>query len=96
MKIRKLTLAEYFISSSVHSSIPGAFLMAQIVKNLCNVGDQGSIPGWGRSSGEGNGYPLSVSVPGEFHGERCHSPWCPKELDTAEKIKHFHSLFKFC
>ena len=26
--------------------------------SACNVGDQGSIPGMGRSSGEGNGNPL--------------------------------------
>ena len=27
----------------------------------CNAGDQGSIPGLGRSSGEGNGNPLHYS-----------------------------------
>ena len=27
----------------------------------CNVGDSGSIPGFGRSPGEGNGYPLQYS-----------------------------------
>ena len=27
----------------------------------CNVGDPGSLPGSGRSSGEGNGYPLQYS-----------------------------------
>ena len=27
----------------------------------CNVGDLGSIPGLGRSSGEGNGYPRQYS-----------------------------------
>ena len=27
----------------------------------CNVGDLGSIPGLGRSPGEGNGYPLQYS-----------------------------------
>ena len=27
----------------------------------CNAGDQGSIPGLGRSSGEGNGNPLQYS-----------------------------------
>ena len=32
--------------------------MAQLVKNACNVGDVGSIPGLGRSPGEGKGYPL--------------------------------------
>ena len=27
-------------------------------ESACNVGDPGSIPGWGRSPGEGNGNPL--------------------------------------
>ena len=37
----------------------GAFLIAQLVKNLPdNAGDLGSIPGLGRSPGEGNGNPL--------------------------------------
>ena len=29
--------------------------------SACNVADLGSIPGWGRSSGEGNGNPLQYS-----------------------------------
>ena len=34
-------------------------LVAQMVKeSACSVGDLGSIPGLGRSPGEGNGYPL--------------------------------------
>ena len=28
---------------------------------ICNAGDPGSIPGWGRSFGEGNGNPLQYS-----------------------------------
>ena len=37
--------------------------MAQLVKNLpsINEGDLGSIPGLGRSHGEGNSYPLQHS-----------------------------------
>ena len=39
--------------------------MAQTVKNLPDnagdAGDMGSIPGSGRSPGEGNGYPLQYS-----------------------------------
>ena len=36
--------------------------MAQMVKNLpANTGDAGSIPGSGRSPGEGNGNPLQYS-----------------------------------
>ena len=30
-------------------------------ESACNVGDPGSIPGLGRSPGEGNGYPLQYS-----------------------------------
>ena len=30
-------------------------------ESACNAGDQGSIPGSGRSPGEGNGYPLPYS-----------------------------------
>ena len=37
----------------------GAFLVAQLVKiSACNAGDLGSIPGLGRSPGEGKGYPV--------------------------------------
>ena len=36
--------------------------MAQLVKNPpANAGDLGSIPGLGRSPGEGKGYPLQYS-----------------------------------
>ena len=39
-----------------------ASLVAQTVKNLlCNAGDPGSIPGSGRSPGEGHGSPLQCS-----------------------------------
>ena len=39
-------------------------LVAQMVKAFAyNVGDPGSIPGLGRSPGEGNGNPLQYSCP---------------------------------
>ena len=37
-------------------------------ESACNAGDQGSIPGSGRSPGEGNGLPTPVFLPGKFHG----------------------------
>ena len=50
---------------------------------ICTVGDLGSIPGLGRSPGEGNGYPPTpVFWPGEFQG--LYSPWGPKGSDTTE------------
>ena len=36
-------------------------LVDQLVKNLPAMRDLGSIPGSGRSPGEGNGYPLQYS-----------------------------------
>ena len=36
-------------------------LMAQRKESTCNIGDQSSIPAWGRCPGERNGYPLQYS-----------------------------------
>ena len=45
-----------------------SFMIGKLVKNCsigkestCNAGDPGSIPGLGRSSGEGIGYPFQYS-----------------------------------
>ena len=56
-----------------------------------NAGDLGSIPGSGRSPGEGNGNPLQYSCHGKFHGWRNlvgYFPWGCKESDMTEKL-HF-------
>ena len=48
----------------------------------CNAGDPGSIPGLGRSPGDGNGQPTPAFLPGESHGQRSlvgYSPWGGKE-----------------
>ena len=67
-----------------------ASLVAQTVKNFArNAGDPGSIPGWGRSPGEGNGYPLQYSCwrtplmeePGWLHymvSQRIRHDWATK------------------
>ena len=55
-------------------------------ESACNAGDLGSIPGSGRSPGEGNGNPLQFSC-WRIHGQRSlvgRSPWGHKELDTTE------------
>ena len=44
--------------------------MAQTVKNACNAGDLGSIPGLGRSPGGGHGNPLQYSYLENPHGKR--------------------------
>ena len=52
-----------------------------------SVEDPGSVPGLGRSSGEGNALPAPVFLPREFHGQRSlagYNPWDRKESDTTE------------
>ena len=54
----------------------------------CNAEDLTSIPGLGRSLGEGNNNHSSI-LPGESHGQRSlagFSPWGRKELDTIEQL----------
>ena len=62
------------------------------------VGDMGSIPGSGRSPGEGKRQPTPVLLPGKSHGWRSLLPATVHgvaESDTTERL-HFHfSLSKF-
>ena len=51
----------------------------------CNAGDQGSIPGLGRSPEEGNGYPLQYSCL-ENPVDKDYSPWGCKELGMTERL----------
>ena len=56
-------------------------------ESACNVGDPGSIPGSGKSPGEGIGYPLQYSCLENLCGQRTlegYSPWGGKELDMTE------------
>ena len=58
-------------------------------ESACNVGDLGSIPGLGRSPGEGNGNPLQYSGL-ESSMDCTWGPWGLKELDTTEQLSlHF-------
>ena len=51
--------------------------------SVYNVGDLGSIPGLGRSPGEGKGYPLQYS---DLENCMHYSPWGHKESDTTERL----------
>ena len=72
--------------------------MALVVKNPAtnagnagDAGDGGSIPGSGRSPGEGNGNPLQYSYLEHPHGQRIlagYSPQRPNELDTTEQLMY--------
>ena len=74
----------FFLSPSSLLSFPGG---SDDKASVYNAGDRGSIPGSGRSPGEGNGKP--VFLPGESHGWRSlvgYSPRGRKESDTTERL----------
>ena len=54
--------------------------------SVYNAGDQGSIPGLGRSPGEGNGNPLQYYC---IENPMDRGAWGRKESDTTEQL---HSL----
>ena len=59
------------------------------VANAEDIRDPGSIPGSGRSPGEGNGNPLQYSWLTNPHGQRSlmgYSPWDSKQSDTTEQL----------
>ena len=60
--------------------------------SACSAGDLGSIPGSGRSPGEGNGNPRQYSClenPMDAGAWWGYSPWGRKESDTTEQL-YFH------
>ena len=68
--------------------------MVRINMYACNTGDLGSIPGSGRSSGEGNGNPLHILAWRISWAEEPGSYLCPrghKELDTT----NYHKLVSY-
>ena len=59
-------------------------------ESACSAGDLRSIPGLGRSPGEGKGYPLQYFWPAEFQG--LYSPCDHKESQLSDFHFHFHGL----
>ena len=58
-------------------------------ESTCSVGDLGSIPELGRSTGGGRGSPLQYSCLENPHGQRSvegYSPRGHKELDLTERV----------
>ena len=63
-------------------------------ESACNVGDLGSIPGLGRSRGEGHGKPLQFSCLENPHGQRSlagYSPWGCTKSDMTEQLSTAHT-----
>ena len=69
-----------------------ASVVAQMVKNLCNAGDPGSIPGLGKSPGRKVWQPTPF-LPEKSHGQSslvvC-SPWGHKVWDITGQLTVSH------
>ena len=61
-----------FIMTCIHryGVFPGGTVVKNQPANAGDTGDMDSIPGLGKSPGEGNGNPLQYSCLGESHGQR--------------------------
>ena len=59
--------------------------------SVYNVGDLGSILGWERFPGEGNGNPLQCSCLENPMGGGAWCPWGREESDMTERL-HFHFI----
>ena len=74
---------------ATHSSIPGLPSWLSCRESACNVGDLGSIPGLGRSPGEGKGYLLQYSS--LENSTDCKVHGVTKSLTQLSNL-HFHFL----
>ena len=82
--IRKILWRRDRLSTPVFSGFPGGSAGKEC---SCNVGDLGSIPGLGRSPGEGNSYPFQY--PSLENSVQCMGP---NEPDTTERLSLFIQL----
>ena len=87
------------ISFSIYiSDFHQTSLVAQMVKaSVYKAGDPGLIPGSGRSSGEGNGNPTALFLPGKSHGLRSLAGYSPrgcKESDTTEQLHNNNNIYQ--
>ena len=56
-------------------------------ESACDEGGPGSIPGWGRSPGQGNGNPLQYSCLENSHGQRSLVGWSLKSM-VSKRVGH--------
>ena len=81
MLVKLLTCAWQLFTLMVSSAQKGFPCGSAGKESAYNVGDVGSIPGLGRSPGEGKGYPLQDSG---LENSMDYSPWGCKESDMTE------------
>ena len=75
-----MTVDELYCLSPNPRDFPCSLIGKQ---SACNAGDQGSISGLGRFSGEGNGNPLHYSCLKNQRSLAGYSPWGGKKSDMT-------------
>ena len=86
--VRKIPWRRDRLPTPVLLGFPGSLAGKE---SIYSVRDLGSIPGLGRSPGEGNSYPLQYS--GLENYINCYSSWGRKESDTIEWPSQYASKF---
>ena len=61
-------------------------LWLSVKESACNAGDPGCIPGLGRSTGEGIGYPLQYSGQENFKDSRVHGV-----TESQSRLSNLHT-----
>ena len=93
MLLRPEDMAKHWNHDHGVNNIRGPPGGSEVKASACNAGDLNSIPGSGRSSGEGNGKPLQYSC---LENPMDREVWHPTvhgvmESDTTEVTKHVRS-----
>ena len=85
-----------YIHIYIYMGFPGGSVRKE---SICSAGDLGSIPGLGRSPGEGHGNPLQYSCLDNPHEPRslvgC-SPGGRKGLDMTKQLSTMHNTYIIC
>ena len=96
IKSKKKTMAMLIVRGNIEPHYLTGGLPGWLRESACNAGDLSSIPGLGRSPGEGNGNPPQYSCLENPHGQRtlagC-SPWDHKESHMSQGLRLFSRLW---
>ena len=79
MRASLLKIVWYFGGTRLNKGFPGS---SDSKDSACNAGKTSSIPGLGRSPGEGNDY--SLLLPGEFHGQKRLAGYSPRGCKESD------------
>ena len=80
------------MSFQLPMGFPGSSMVKNPPANAGDAGDMGSIPGSGRSHGEGNGNPLQYSCLENLHGQKSLAGYSPCGYKESDMTEHTHTV----